>query len=62
MRAFTAVATYDRLADAVAERFGGISDSITLDFGSGTPPGLAAELISDLKKIPTAFTGFPDSW
>jgi len=62
LRAFTAVATYDRLADAVAERFGGISDSITLDFGSGTPPGLAAELIADLKKIPTAFTGFPDSW
>jgi probable F420-dependent oxidoreductase len=62
VREFTAVATYDELVDAVTERFGGISDSITLDFGSGTPPGLATELIADLQEIPTAFSGFPDSW
>src|SRR5690606_676075 len=31
VRLFAAVGTYDRIADAIAERFGGIADWITLD-------------------------------
>jgi len=58
LREFAAVATYDRLADAVTERFGGITDSITLDFPASTPAGLVGELLSDLKTIPSAFRGF----
>ena len=56
--AFTVIATYDQLAGAIAERFGGISDSLTLDFAPGTPPELASELLQDLRDIPSAFTGF----
>lgn len=58
---FTAVARYDELTDAIRDRFGGIADSITLDFaGAGT--GLQRELMEDLQRIPCAFSGFPDAW
>ena len=56
---FTAVARYDQLAAAVEKRFGGITDSITIDFPRGIPDGQAAELIRDLQAIPATFRGFP---
>jgi probable F420-dependent oxidoreductase len=59
---FTAVGRYDQLADVIARRFGGLSDSITIDFGHGTPPELASELIQDLQRIPVVFEGFPSRW
>lgn len=58
LREFVAVATYDNLAKAVAERFGGLSDSIALDFPADTPAGQVAELLADLKAIPVSFRGF----
>ena len=59
---FTAIGRYDQLARVIEERFGGISDSITLDFGHGAPPGLARELVQDLQRIPAKFDGFPSAW
>jgi probable F420-dependent oxidoreductase len=59
---FTAVGRYDELARVIEKRFGGLSDSITLDFGHGAPPGLARELVQDLRKIPAAFDGFATAW
>jgi alkanesulfonate monooxygenase SsuD/methylene tetrahydromethanopterin reductase-like flavin-dependent oxidoreductase (luciferase family) len=59
---FTAVGRYDQLADVIAHRFGGISDSITIDFGHGAPPELASELIQDLRRIPSVFAGFSSRW
>jgi probable F420-dependent oxidoreductase len=62
VRTFAAVAPYDGLARAVEARFGGLSDAIALSFPDGTPPGLAAEVISDVRRIPAAFQGFPTGW
>jgi len=59
---FSAIGRYDQLAGVIARRFGGLSDSITVDFGHGTAPELAAELIQDLQRIPSPFTGFPSEW
>jgi hypothetical protein len=58
---FTAIAKYDGITAAIAERFGGIADSITMDFG-GAGEGLRRELLQDLQAIPAVFTGFPESW
>ena len=58
---FTAAATYDGIAKAVEERFGGIADSIAMDF-SQAEPGLQRELLTDLRRIPTAFTGYSEDW
>lgn len=61
LREFVAVARYDELAGAVAARFGGITDSVTIDFPETAPAGQIAELLADLRAIPSAFRGFPTS-
>ena len=61
LREFCPATTYDGLAKTVEERFGGISDSLTLDFPKETPDGQVRELLTDLQKIPTAFEGFKTS-
>jgi probable F420-dependent oxidoreductase len=55
---FTAVATHDRLVDALRERFGGLSDRVALAFSRTTPDGLVRELLSDVAKIPAPFRGW----
>ena len=62
LHAFTVIAPYERLAAAVKERFGGLSDSIELGLPAGTPPGLLQDVLTDLRAIPTRFTGSPTSW
>jgi probable F420-dependent oxidoreductase len=59
---FAAVAPYDQLVGAVEKRFGGLVDSIALGFSEETPVGLARELVSDLRRLPQTFEGFPTSW
>jgi len=62
LRTFCAVARYDGLARAVEERFGGLVDTVALGLSEGTPPGLARELIQDLKKIPAPYAGGSARW
>jgi hypothetical protein len=59
---FVAAAPYDQLVGAVEKRFGGLVDSIAIGFPDDAPEGLARELLQDLRRIPHAFEGFPDSW
>ncbi|MDA3038474.1 MAG: TIGR03617 family F420-dependent LLM class oxidoreductase [Actinomycetota bacterium] len=51
---FAAVARHDQLPTAIAERFGGVADSVAF-----TDPTLDPDLVTELKSIPTAFAGFP---
>jgi hypothetical protein len=62
VRTFAAVGTYDELASAVEARFGGLSDALMLGFGSDVDPGLARELVQDLRRIPAAFESFQTKW
>jgi hypothetical protein len=57
---FAAVAPYKSLAKVVARRFGGITDSITIDLPKDMPKEESAELLAELKAIPAAFKEFPD--
>jgi hypothetical protein len=59
---FVAAAPHRDLKAAVEKRFGGLVDSIALGFGDEVPAGLARELVGDLRTIPHAFQGFPQSW
>ena len=59
---FTAIGTFDRLVPALSEQFGGISDALAIDFGDSTPDGLVRELLTDVRKIPTPFRDYTDSW
>lgn len=62
LHTFAAIATRDRLRDAVEERFGGIVDSIALDFDGDTGVGERRELIQDIRRIASPFEGFATEW
>ena len=59
VRTFAAVGTHEELPKAIAERFGGICDTATLDFAESTAPGLVREILQDVHAIPCAFEGHP---
>ena len=59
---FAACATYDGLAAAIADRFGGAADTIDLNFPADAPLGLQRELLADIHRIPHRFTGFDTNW
>jgi hypothetical protein len=55
---FAVRATYDRLADAVADRFGGIADAVSVDFLPEDDEKTRRKVIDGLKRIPKSFEGF----
>ena len=58
VRLFAAVGRHDELANAVEERFGGLSDSLSVGTPVDEPGGLPPDLIQDLQRINTKFKGF----
>jgi probable F420-dependent oxidoreductase len=62
VRIFAACGTYDTLQTAIEQRFGGIADSIDIRFPAGIEPGLAKELVADIRRIPHTFAGFNTDW
>lgn len=62
VRIFAACGTYAELPAAVEARFGGIADSIDLHFPRDIEPGLARELVADIRRIPHTFAGFNTNW
>jgi len=59
---FAVRATYDKLADAVADRFGGIADAVGVDFLADDDERTRRKVIDGLKQIPSSFKGFKTSW
>lgn len=59
---FAAVGTHDKIAAAVEQRFGGISDTVSAIAAPDADPGLTPDLIQDLQRIETPFEGFNTSW
>ena len=55
---FVARATYDELPDAIAKRYGGIVDTVSIDFAPGTSAATRRATIEAIQKIPSAFKGF----
>jgi probable F420-dependent oxidoreductase len=54
---FAAVGRHDQIVDAIAARFGGLTDALTLrtDGVEGMPP----ELVQDIRRIPHRYAGLP---
>ncbi|MGE0221904.1 MAG: TIGR03617 family F420-dependent LLM class oxidoreductase [Acetobacteraceae bacterium] len=60
---FTAVGTHKEIAQRIQERFGGLSDAISLrgdapSTGTEIPP----DLLQDIKRVPTPFQGYKTAW
>ena len=62
VRLFAACGTYNEIAGAIEERYGGLADSIELNFPAGTPAGLQRELLTDIRRVPHLFQGFDTKW
>lgn len=58
VRLFAAVGTYADLPAAIEARYGGVVDLLRLELPPATDPGVARELVQDIRRIPTAFKGF----
>lgn len=55
---FVARGTYEALPEAIARRYGGIVDTVSLDFAPGTPAATRRATIEAIKKIPGTFRSF----
>jgi probable F420-dependent oxidoreductase len=62
VRIFAACGPYAELAGLIETRYGGLADSIELNFPAGTPGGLQREILADIQRIPHAFEGFRTGW
>ena len=54
--------THRELAREIERRFAGITDAVTLSGGYGVHQDIPPDLIQDIRRIPSAFTGFQTSW
>jgi probable F420-dependent oxidoreductase len=59
---FVARATYDKLPEAIAERFGGVTDTVAVDFLPGDDARTKRKVIDGIKGIPSLFRGYRTSW
>jgi len=59
---FTAIGTYKTITAAITERFGGLSDALNVGGTTLVPTGLPPDLLADIKRIPTVFTGYRTAW
>ncbi len=55
---FVARATYEGLPEAIAKRYGGIVDTVSIDFAPGTSAATRRGVIEAVQKIPGTFRGF----
>jgi hypothetical protein len=62
VRIFAACGSYDEIAREIEGRYGGLADSIELNFPADAAVGLQRELLADIRRIPHAFQGFAAGW
>jgi len=59
---FAAVGTHAEIAGRIAERFGGLVDTVYASINSAVPSDLTQEAIAAVKAIPVPFTGYATTW
>lgn len=60
---FAAVGTHQEIAGRIAERFGGLSDAVSLRAdSSGAGGDVPPDVIQEIKRIPTVFKGYNTAW
>ena len=59
---FAAVATHENLSPAIEKRFGGLVDSVTLEFDGATDISERRDIVQDIRRIGNEFRAFPSGW
>lgn len=62
VRLFAAVGTHRDIAREIEGRFGGLADAVALSGGYGTRQDIPADLVQDIRRIPSAFAGYRTEW
>ena len=62
VRTFAAVGRYDEIAGLIADRFGGVTDTVTLGVDASSNPGVMREIVQDVRRIPCAFEAYAGVW
>ena len=55
---FVARSTYDDLPAAIEARYGGIVNTVSIDFAPGTPASVRRATIRAVQAIPSRFKGY----
>jgi probable F420-dependent oxidoreductase len=59
---FAAIGTHDEIAHRIAERFGGLVDTVYASISSAMPADMPPETVAAVRAIPSAFTGYATAW
>ncbi|MBT3533235.1 MAG: TIGR03617 family F420-dependent LLM class oxidoreductase [Rhodospirillaceae bacterium] len=59
---FAVVGTHDEIGAKIADRYGGLADTLSLFIPTDTDPGPLREVARDIQRIPTPFTGYKSEW
>jgi len=59
---FAAVGTHKQIAQAIEQRFAGLSDAVFASINSAVPSDLPSEVLTDIHRISTRFKGFKTEW
>jgi probable F420-dependent oxidoreductase len=55
---FAVVGTYDTIAGEIEKRYGGCADTVAFQVSPDAEPGALREMLQDVRRIPSAFTGY----
>ena len=58
LQLFTASGTYETIASEIEKRFGDLVDVVAPGFPADAPEGLTRDLLQDIQRIPTPFSGY----
>lgn len=61
-RLFAAVGTHDTIVGEIEKRFGGVADALNAALTTEFDPGLTPDLIQDIRRLPTRFSGYRQDW
>ncbi len=59
---FAAVGTHREIAQAIEARQGGLTDAVFASISATTPSDLPPDVLQDIRRIPTRFSGYRLSW
>ena len=52
----------DTIAGRLAERYGGLADTLSLFIPTDTDPAPLGEIVRDIQRIPTPFSAYRTDW
>ena len=59
---FAVVGSHAVIAGKIAERYGGLADTLSLFIPTDTDPGPLGEVVRDIQRLAMPFKGYKSAW